>query len=160
MFETLTYVDIGLAVVMVLFALGKAKGHIVARRKGLTRNLSRLMAHLLVGLLMLVYIRLSVGWLQTYHTLGRDPDVTGMFTMIWVYCLLGLAIAVLSTLEISTHFRALRSGQTKNVSRLITCLLMLVVMLIMVGVNSMRWKAFIAELEAPYHDLITTSATK
>ena len=78
----------------------------------------------------------------------------------WSLVLLGLAIAVLSTLEISTHVRALRKGQTKNVSRLITCLLMLVVMLIMVGVNSMRWKAFIAELEAPYHDLITTSATK
>ena len=158
MFEILTYVDIGLAIVMVLFALGKTRGHIVARRKGLTRNLSRLVAHVLIGLLMLAYIRLSIGWLQTYNTLGTDPDVTGMFTMLWVYCLLGLAIAILATLEISTHLRALNSGQTRNVSRLINCLVMLVVMLIMVGVNWTRWNVFIAELEAPYQDMISTSA--
>jgi hypothetical protein len=160
MFEILTYVDIGLAVVMVLFALGKARGHIVARRKGLTRNVSRLVAHVLIGLLMLAYVRLSIGWLQTYNTLGTEPDVTGMFTMLWVYCLLGLAIAVLATLEISTHLRALKRGQTRNVSRLINCLLMLVVMLIMVGVNWTRWNVFIDELEAPYQDLISTSAAE
>jgi glucan phosphoethanolaminetransferase (alkaline phosphatase superfamily) len=157
MFEVLTYVDIGLAAVMVLLALGKARGHIVARRKGLTRNVSRLMAHGLIGLLMLVYVRLSVGWLQTYHSLGTDLDVSGMFTMLWVYCLLGLALVLLATLEISTHLRALSRGHTRNVSRLITCLLMLVVMLIMLGVNMKRWNAFIDELEAPYHDMIRTS---
>jgi glucan phosphoethanolaminetransferase (alkaline phosphatase superfamily) len=158
MFEVLTYVDIGLAAVMVLLALGKARGHIVARRKGLTRNVSRLMAHGLIGVLMLAYIRLSVGWLQTYHTLGTEPNVTGMFTMLWVYCLLGLAIVLLVTLEISTHVRALSSGHTRNISRLITCLLMFVVMLIMLGVNMKRWNAFIDELEAPYHDMIPISA--
>jgi ACR3 family arsenite efflux pump ArsB len=83
-----------------------------------------------------------------------------MFTMLWVYCLLGLAIAVLATLEISTHLRALKRGQTRNVSRLINCLLMLVVMLIMVGVNWTRWNVFIDELEAPYQDLISTSAAE
>lgn len=159
MFEILTYVDLGLAAVIVLFAFGKAKGHIAARRKGLTHNLSRLIAHALIGLLMLVYIRLSVGWLQTYYTLGTEPDVTGMFTMLWVYCLLGLAIAVLGTLEISTHVRALRSGRTNNVSRLINCLLMLAVMLLMLGVNLGRWNAFIEELEAPYREMNLTSTS-
>jgi hypothetical protein len=149
MFEVLTYVDLGLAAVIVLFAVGKARGHIVARRKGLTSNFSRLTAHGLIGLLMLVYARLSVGWLQTYHALGTELNVTWMFTMIWVYCLLGLAILVLVTLEISTHLRSISSGETRNVSRLITCLLMLVVMLIMLGVNLTRWNAFLDKLEAP-----------
>ncbi len=158
MFEVLSYWDIGLAAATALLALGKARGHLVARRKGLTRNVSRLATHGLIGLLMLVYIRLGVGWLQTYHSLGVQPDLSGMYTMIWTYGLLGLAMALLVTLEISTHLRALGAGLTRNVSRLITCLVMLVVMLVMLSVNLRRWDLFIDELEAPYRDMNPTSA--
>ncbi len=157
MFEILSYWDIGLAAATALLALGKVRGHIVARRKGLTRNVSRLVTHGLIGLLMLVYIRLGVGWMQTYQSLGTEPDVTGIYAMIWTYCLLGLAMALLVLLEISTHFRALRSGQTRNVSRLTTCLVMLVVMFVMLSVNVWRWNLFIEEVEAPYRDMIRTS---
>ena len=158
MFEVLSYWDMGLAAATGLLALGKVRGLVVARRKGLTRNLSRLVTHGLIGLLMVVYIWLGVGWMQTYQTLGTEPDLTGIYTMIWTYCLLGLAMALLVTLEISTHLRALSSGLTRNVSRLTTCLVMLVVMLVMLSVNTRRWDLFLDELEGSYPDSIPTSA--
>ena len=158
MFKVLTYWDIGLAVATALLALGKVRGLIVARRKGLTRNVSRLVTHSLIGLLMLVYARLGVGWLQTYNSLGAQPDLSGIYTMIWTYSILGMAIVLLVVLEISGHLRSLGAGLTRNVSRLITCLVMLVVMLVMLGVNVRRWDLFLDELEAPYHDMIPTSA--
>ncbi len=158
MFAILSYWDLGLAAATALLALGEVRALIVARRKGLTRNVSRLVTHGLIALLMLVYIMLGVGWLRTYHSLGTEIDLTGIYTMIWTYSLLGLAIALLVGVEISAHLRALEAGLTRDVSRLTTRIVMLVVMLVMLSVNVRRWDLFLDELEAPYHDMIPTSA--
>ena len=158
MFEVLSYWDLGLAVGTALLALGEVRGLIVARRKGLTRNVSRLVTHGLIALLMLVYAWFGVGWLQTYQSLGTQTDLTGIYTMIWTYSLWGLAIALLVGIEISSHLRALSGGLTRNVTRLTTRLVMLMVLLVMLSVNLRRWDLFIDELEAPYRDAIPTSA--
>ena len=158
MFEVLSYWDIGLAVATALLALGEVRALVVARRKGLTRNVSRLVTHGLIALLMLVYARLSLGWLQTYQSLGIQTDLTEVYIMIWTYSLLGLAIALLVGLEISSHLRALGGGLTRDVTRLTTRIVMLVVMLFMLTVNLAKWDIFLDELEASYRDSIPTSA--
>ena len=118
MFELLSYWDLVLAAATALLALGEVAALVVARRKGLTRNVSRLVSHSLIGLLMLVYAGVGLAWLQTYRSLGIVTDLSRTPTMIWTYVILGLAISLLVSFEISEHLRAIKGGLTRNVARL------------------------------------------
>ncbi len=160
MFELLSYWDLGLAAATALLALGEVAALVVARRKGLTRNVSRLVSHSLIGLLMLVYAGIGLGWLQTYRSLSNLTDLSEIPTMIWTYVILGLAISLLVSFEISAHLRAIKGGLTRNVTRLSTRLVMLILMLVMFSINLERWDLFLDQYEASYRDSIPISAAE
>ena len=154
MFELLTTWDMALAAATGLLALGEAAALVVARRRGLTQNVSRLVTHGLVGLLMLVYAVISWGWLQTYQSLAEARDFTLSPTINWNYILLGSALALLLSVEILAHLRAIKDGLTRNVSRLATRLVMLILMLIMLSITLQKWDLFLDEYEASYQSSI------
>ncbi|MGB3562197.1 MAG: hypothetical protein WBC09_03975, partial [Thermoanaerobaculia bacterium] len=95
MFELLSKWDIALAAATALLALGEFVALWVARRRGLTRNVSRLVTHGFIGLLMIVYAWLALGWLQTYQSMGETRDFTLSPTINWNYVILGWALALL-----------------------------------------------------------------
>lgn len=150
MFELLTKWDIGLAAATALLAFGEATALWIARRKGLTRNVSRLVTHGGIGLLMIVYAWIALGWLQTFRSMGETKDFSLSPTINWSYVVLGWALALLISLEIVSHLRAIRQGLTRNVSRLAIRLVMLILMLIMLSITLQKWELFLDEYEASY----------
>jgi hypothetical protein len=154
MFELLSKWDIALAAATAVLALGEAAALWVARRRGLTRNVSRLVTHGLLGLLMIVYAGLALRWLQTYRTLGEIRDFTLSPTINWNYVILGWALALLISIEIVAHLRAIKDGLTRNVSRLATRLVMLILMLIMLSITLQKWDLFLDKYEASYRSSI------
>jgi hypothetical protein len=154
MFELLSKWDIALAAATALLALGEFVALWVARRRGLTRNVSRLVTHGLLGLLMIVYAGLAWCWLQTYRTLGETGDFTLSPTINWNYVILGWALALLISVEIVAHLRAIKDGLTRNVSRLATRLVMLILMLIMLSITLQKWDLFLDKYEASYRSSI------
>jgi len=158
MFELLSKWDIALAAATALLALGEFVALWIARRRGLTRNVSRLVTHGFLGLLMIVYAWLAVGWLQTYQSLAETRDFTLSPTINWNYVILGWALALLISLEIVAHLRAIKDGLTRNVSRLATRLVMLILMLIMLSITLQKWDLFLDEYEASYQSSIPTMA--
>jgi hypothetical protein len=160
MFELLSKWDIGLAAATALLALGEFVALWVARRRGLTKNVSRLVTHGFIGLLMIVYAWLALGWLQTFRSLGETRDFTLSPTINWNYVILGWALALLISFEIVAHLRAIKDGLTRNVSRLATRLVMLILMLIMLSITLQKWDLFLDEYEASYQTSIPTAAPR
>ncbi|MGB6364225.1 MAG: hypothetical protein WBG64_16285 [Thermoanaerobaculia bacterium] len=152
--------DIALAAATALLALGEFVALWVARRRGLTRNVSRLVTHGFIGLLMIVYAWLALGWLQTYQSMGETRDFTLSPTINWNYVILGWALALLISFEIVAHLRAIKDGMTRNVSRLATRLVMLILMLIMLSITLQKWDLFLDEYEASYRTSIPTAAPR
>ena len=150
MIELLSKWDIALAAATALLALGEFAALWVARRRGLTRNVSRLVTHGLIGLLMIVYASLALGWLQTFQLMSETGDFSLSRTINWNYVILGWALALLISFEIVAHLRAIKDGLTRNVSRLATRLVMLILMLIMLSLTLQKWDLFLDEYEASY----------
>jgi hypothetical protein len=160
MFELLSKWDIGLAAATALLAFGEATALWIARRKGLTQNVSRLVTHGGIGLLMIVYAWLSLSWLQTFQLMGETGDFSLSPTINWNYVVLGWALALLISFEIVSHLRAIRQGLTRNVSRLATRLVMLILMLIMLSITVQKWDLFLDEYEASYITSLPTATPR
>jgi uncharacterized protein YacL len=147
MFELLTYWDIALAAATAVLALSEVATLVVARQRGLTRNVSRLVTHGAIGLLMFATAGLGWSWLQSYRSLATLTDFNNAPIFNWSYILLGVAIGVLVSFEIVAHLRAISGGLTKNVSRLAVRIVMLVLLMLMVSINMEKWNQFLDHFE-------------
>ncbi len=144
--------EVQLAMALVLVASGEVIALIFARRKGLTRNVSRLVTHGFIAAISLIY---AAGAFWTW----RAPQPYLTFTSLadgpsvhWIYPLMGTMIGLVAIYELWQHARAMARGLTGSVPRLITHLVMvlLIVMLIGLSVSRSRFQAHEFSQQAPH----------
>ncbi len=146
MIEILTWWEIALVGAVVLLAVAEAVAMGVARWQGRTRNLTRLVSHALIACCAIVY-----GWLMLrfsaslagvdWINFSQAPDDN------WPYLVALAAIGVLVSHELISHLRAIREGRTRNVSRLMSRGVMLLLLVLMVGINEVRWQLYLDHLK-------------
>ncbi len=147
--------EIALAGVILLLALAELLSLVIARKRGLTHNISRLVSHFALSLLLLVYIALTWIWKESLALTG--PSRSEAPTANWTYLLLAAVIGILVSREVLSHLRARRQGLTRNLSRLVTHLAMLILLLVMVGINLAKWDAYLQRLEETYQESLTAA---
>ncbi len=146
MIEILTWWEVALVSAVVLLAAGEAVALGVARWQGRTRNVSRLVSHALIICSAIVY-----GWLMVrfsgslagvdWINFSQAPDAN------WPYLVTFGAIGVLVSHELIRHLRAIRAGRTRNVSRVMSRVVMLLLLVVMVSINEVRWQLYLDHLK-------------
>lgn len=149
--------EIALAAVILLLAFSELLALVIARERGLTRNLSRLISHFLLSLLLFVYIAVTWIWRESLTLSG--PPWSDAPTANWTYLLLAAVIGILVSREVLSHMRARRHGLTRNLSRLVTHLAMLILLLVMVGINLAKWDAYLERLEESYQESLVAAGS-
>jgi hypothetical protein len=125
---------------------------IQARRRGLTRNVSRLVTHGLVMVLLVAYVGYGLYW----HRLVTSPDfasrVDELPTFSWPYLLLGLMLVLLISYELVAVFRARRLGWTSNLSRLLSRGAVVVLLLLLAEISGQKWQLYLEKVLDTYEE--------
>jgi len=153
MLGTYTLLEILLAAAVFLLALLELRGVVRARVEGRSRNLSRVLSHAAMLVLLAAYAAFAWSYLPLESAQGAIVTFNTP-TFNWTYLLIGVMLTLLAAWESLTLYRARRAGLTENVSRLITHSVMVLVLLVMMGLSVRKWDYYLDRLEASYGDNI------
>jgi hypothetical protein len=149
MLGTYTSLEILLATAVFLLAFTELMGVMKARREGRSRNLSRVLSHTAMLVLLVAYAVFA--WL--YLPLEADTGEIAVFntpTFNWTYLIPGLIVAILAAWESLSVYQARRAGLTENTSRLVTHSVMVLVLVVMMGLSVRKWELYLDRMEATY----------
>ena len=131
-----------LAAIVLALTLYELRGVILARLTGHSKNLSRLLTHLVMLVLLVLWLSYTFYW----STVMAEPGISfasfGSTALNLPYLLLGIGLVLIATVEILALFRARREGYTKNVSRLVTHFVIVLAVLTMVGLSVRQWSSY------------------
>ena len=154
-----TLLEILLAAAVFLLAVVELRGVIRARRDGRSQNVSRVVSHVSMLVLLGAYVAFAVSYLPLE---ASDRAIEEFNTPIfnWTYLIPGVILTMLATWESLTVYRARRAGLTDNVSRLVTHSVMVLVLLVMMGLSVRKWDHYLERLEASYGQSIPRVAIR
>ena len=159
MIGSYTTLEVLLAAAVFLLALLELRGVVRARLDGRSRNLSRVISHAAMLVLLVAYVAFAWSYLPLETT--ESAIVTfNTPTFNWTYLLLGVMLTFLAAWESLSLFRARRAGLTHNVSRLVTHGVMVLVLLVMMGLSVRKWDRYLDRLEASYEESIPQVAIR
>ena len=152
MLGSYTILEILLAVAVFLLALTELQGVIRARREGRSKNLSRVLTHAAMLVLLLVYV--AIAWSYLPLEAGKNETQFNTPTFNWTYLIPGIIVTILAAWESLNIYRARRAGLTENVSRLVTHGVMVLVLVVMMGLSVRKWDLYLQRMEATYAESI------
>ena len=138
---------------MFLLALTELRGVIRARREGRSKNMSRVVSHAAMLILLVAYVAFAWSYLPLEEGRRRDPEFNTP-TFNWTYLIPGVIVAILAAWESLTLYRARRAGLTDNTSRLVTHSVMVLVLVVMMGLSVRKWDRYLERMEATYAESI------
>lgn len=153
MLGSYTILEILLAVAVFLLALTELRGVVRARREGRSKNLSRVVSHAAMLVLLVAYVVFAWSYLPL-ETSGADIESFNTPTFNWTYLIPGIIVAFLAAWESLTLYRARRAGLTENMSRLVTHSVMVLVLVVMMGLSVRKWDLYLERMEATYAESI------
>ena len=149
MLNSYTALEILLGFAVLLLAGSELAGILRARKEGRSRNLSRVITHGAMLLLLVPYAYFAYSY---YPLEASDEGIESFGTPVfnWTYLLLGLIVAILAAWEGAALVRARSRGLTRNLSRLVSHAVMLVLLLAMIGLSVQKWEKYLDRLETTY----------
>lgn len=155
MLGSYTIIEILLSLAVLVLASYELSTLLAARREGKTSNKSRVVSHVAIVVLVVVYAILA--W--TYLPLeGEGPiEPFGAPTVPWAYLLLGGLLSLVAAFEAVSMVRARTLGLTENLSRLVSYSVTFLVLLAMLGLAGLKWQNYLARLDATAQGAMQTS---
>lgn len=152
MIQTYTWWEIALAAALFLLAALEVIQLAIARSKGLTENISRLVTHLVLMLLLVAYAAYTLFWSETLEKSDLAALVRESPTLNWTYLLLGVMVAVIVSYELIALARARGRGLTSNLSRVVSHAAMLILLVVLMGISMLKWDLYLDKLATAYKD--------
>jgi len=147
MFGSYTAQEAVLATLVALLAGNEIRGIIAARMAGRSRNLSRLVSHIIMLVLLGLWTSYTFYWVKVMESPGGTIETFGSSALNLPYLLLGISLILIATFEILTLYRARRKGFTTNVSRLVVHGLIVLLVLTMVSLSLLKWSEYAPRAE-------------
>ncbi len=136
-----------LALLVALLTLNELLGLVRARLRGRSKNLSRLASHTLMLLLLGPWVGYTFYWVKVMEAPGVTSNTFGSSALNLPYMLLGVGLILIASFEILALYRARREGQTRNISRLVSHTLVVLLVLMMVGLSLLKWSEYVSAEE-------------
>ncbi len=152
MLRTLTIWELWLLGAFVLVVGEELVALLLAKRKGLTANRSRVVTFSVLLVLAGVYAALAIPWLQVEESKTGLAGLSGLPTVNWGYLLLGVMIALVLAYEVSALVHARMLGLTRTVSRLAALLIAVLLLIVLIGISEAKWNIYLDRLEAVYSE--------
>ncbi|HVR29867.1 MAG TPA: hypothetical protein VMS86_10090 [Thermoanaerobaculia bacterium] len=159
MLSSYTILEVLLAAAVFLLALLELRGVVRARLDGRSKNLSRILSHAAMLVLLVAYVAFAWSYLPLESADGAIVTFNTP-TFNWTYLLLGVMLTFLAAWESLCILRARRVGLTDNLSRLVTHGVMVLVLLVMMGLSVRKWDHYLHRLEASYGQSIPQVAIR
>jgi hypothetical protein len=144
-----TSLEILLAAAVFLLAATELLGVMKARREGRSRNLSRVLSHMAMLVLLVAYAAFAWSYLPLEASTGEIADFNTP-TFNWTYLIPGIIVAILAAWESLSVYQARRAGLTENTSRLVTHSVMVLVLVVMMSLSVRKWDLYLDRMEATY----------
>ncbi len=142
MFRSYTGQEALLAASVALLTIHEIRGILAARLARRSRNLSRLISHVLMLVLLGPWIGYTFYWVKVMESPGVTVYTFGSSALNLPYLLLGVALMLIATFEILSLYRARLKGATTNVSRLVSHALIVFMVVAMVGLSVLKWNEY------------------
>lgn len=131
-----------LALVVAILTGNEIRGLLGARLSGRSRNVSRLLTHILMLALLVPWVGYTFYWVSVMESPAISPQTFGATALNLPYLLLGIGLLILATYEILSLVRARRHGHTSNISRLISHSLIVLVVILMLTLSVFKWNQY------------------
>ncbi len=155
MIRTLATWELWLLAAFVLVVGEELVALLVARGRGRTRNVSRVVTFSALLLLAGIYAFLELRWLRFDEAADGMAALRRLPTANWGYLVLGVMIALVLAYEVSALVQARIAGLTSTVSRLMALLIAVVLLLVLLGISQVKWDLYLDQLESIYaHGLL------
>jgi len=125
---------------------------LLARRRGLTQNVSRVVTFSLLLALAVLYGVVELPWLQFDEGAVGMNALRRLPTANWGYLVLGVMIALVLAYEASALVEARRAGLTREVFRLVALFSAGVLLLVLLGISQAKWGLYLEELDSVYSE--------
>ncbi len=152
MIRTLATWELLLLGAFVLVVAEELAALLMARRRGLTRNVSRVVTFSSLLVLAAIYAVLELRWVRFDEAADGMEALRRLPTANWGYLVLGLMIAVVLSYEVSALVQARKAGLTSTVSRLLALLIAMVLLLVLLGISQAKWNLYLERLDAIYSE--------
>jgi hypothetical protein len=159
MMGSFTLLEILLATAVFLLAANELRGVIRARREGRSQNLSRVVSHAAMLVLLIAYVAFAWSYLPLEASDSAIADFNTP-TFNWTYLIPGVIVAILAAWESLSIYRARRAGLTENTSRLVTHSVMVLVLVVMMGLSIRKWDRYLERMEATYAESIPAAGER
>ena len=140
--ESYTAQETVLALLVAGLTVYEIVGLLAARVRGRSRNLSRLVSHVVLLVLLAPWLGYTYYWVSVMEAPGISTETFGSTALHLPYLLLGSGILLIAGLELLGVLRARRVGATRNLSRLVTHALLAVLAVSMVGLSLLHWNDY------------------
>ncbi len=141
--------EVQLALALFLVAIGEVIGLVIARRKGLTGNISRLVTRGFIAAVSLIYaVGAFSAWRLPQQALASTSLADGP-PVNWIYLSMGATIGLIASYELWQHARAMANGLTRSLPRLITHLVLVLLIVMLTGLSVTRWRFQVYEFSQP-----------
>ena len=137
-----------LAALVAVLTVNEIRGIVGARLAGRSKNLWRLLSHVIMLLLLGPWVGYTYYWVEVMEAPGITVDTFGSSALNLPYMLLGVGLILIASFEILALYRARREGSTKNVSRLVSHALIVALVLTMLSLSLLKWNEYL-ELQRP-----------
>ena len=127
---------------------------LIARRRGLTKNVSRVVTFSSLLVLAGAYALLELRWLSYDEAAGSLEALRQLPTANWGYLVLGVMIALVLAYEVASLVHARLSGLTTAAFRLAALLVAVVLLLVLLGISQVKWDLYLGGLEAAYSESV------
>ncbi len=147
--DSLTAIELLLALGCGVITGYELYGVLAARREGLSRNVSRVVTHaaMLAMLVGYAWVAWSDPFPESIET-GFDPASLPPFNVPLL--LIGVMLTLVAVWEILSMLDARRKGLTRNVSRLVNHVVVTLLLAAMIGLSVLKWDLQMDRLESTY----------
>ena len=138
------------AVIFLIFIVSfyELIGIVSARMKKLTKNISRGVTHSLICAICIILFINSINWIN-YITLLMTKKISSVMLVNWPFLLISITMGVITAYEFIGIYNARRFKLTKNISRLVSRGVMLLLFCGLFYLSIVKWNAYIKILEQP-----------
>jgi hypothetical protein len=134
--------------VIFIIAFYELLGVVLARIKGLTKNVSRIVSHSIICLISLVLLFNSLHWI-TYITQLQTQKIHNVTVTNWPFLLVSVTMGLLMVYEFIGIYTARKAKLTKNISRIITHFVLLLLFCVLFYFSVVKWNTYIEILAQP-----------
>ena len=150
MLNLLTRIELLVAAAFVVLASGEIVTLARARRRGLTKNRSRMVTHSAMIAVVAAVVIYGQYWKSLvssdsfYQNIGAKPVLN------WPVLLLGVAAMLLALFEVLSLWRARRAGLTDNLSRLFSHLTLFILLTALTLISVAKWDLYLNGFQPGY----------